>query len=60
MFDDKPKSEIRGRRRFTFAEDYESDYLVVKSGITREQACELFRRFGNNREALMKHARNLV
>jgi hypothetical protein len=61
MFDDKSKkSDSRDRTRFTFVEDYEIDYLVVKSGITREQACDLFRRFGNNRETLMKHARNLV
>jgi Protein of unknown function (DUF3606) len=41
-------------------EDYEVDFLVDKAGITREQARELIKRYGNDREILMKHAENLI
>ena len=41
-------------------QDYEVDYLVEKAGISKDEARELIKRFGNNRETLMRHARNLV
>ena len=43
-----------------FDEDYEIAYLSEKAGITSEQARELIKRYGNDREKLMKHAKNLV
>jgi Protein of unknown function (DUF3606) len=60
MEDSRSRSDSRDRARIAAAEDYEIDYLVVKSGITREQARALVRRHGHDRKTLMKHARNLV
>ena len=60
MADDKLNTDIRDRIKVAGGEDYEIDYLVEKAGITREQARELIKRYGNNRETLMKHAKNLV
>jgi hypothetical protein len=60
MPDDKTKTDSRDRFRVAGGQDYEIDYLVEKAGITREQARDLIKRFGNDRETLMKHARNLV
>jgi hypothetical protein len=60
MADDKSNMANRDRLRVAGGEDYEIDYLVKKAGITSEQARELIKRYGNNRELLMKHARNLV
>jgi Protein of unknown function (DUF3606) len=60
MPDDKSKNDNRDRNRVAGGEDYEIDYLVERAGITREQARELVKRYGNDRETLMKHARNLV
>jgi glycerol-3-phosphate dehydrogenase len=60
MADDKSKTDNRDRLRVAGGEDYEIAYLVQKAGITREQARELIKRYGNDRETLMKHARNLV
>jgi hypothetical protein len=60
MTDDKSKTDNRDRLRVAADEDYELDYLVERAGITREQARELIKRYGNDRETLMKHARNLV
>ena len=60
MSDDKSKTDFRDRSRVAGGEDYEIDYLVKQAGITHEQARELVKRYGNNRETLMKHARNLV
>ena len=60
MADDKSKTDMRDRSRVAGEEDYEIAYLSEKAGITREQARELIKRYGNNRETLMKHAKNLV
>ena len=60
MTDDKSKTDFRDRSRVAAGEDYEIDYLVKQAGINHEQARELVKRYGNNRETLMKHARNLV
>jgi ribonucleotide monophosphatase NagD (HAD superfamily) len=54
---DDPETD-RDRIRAAAALDYEIDYLVVKSGVTREQARELIIRHGNDRETLIKHARS--
>jgi glycerol-3-phosphate dehydrogenase len=60
MADDKSRTDMRDRSRVAGDEDYEIAYLSEKAGITREQARELIKRYGNNRETLMKHAKNLV
>ena len=60
MPDDKSKTDNRDRMRVAGGEDYEVDYLVEKAGITRNQARDLIKRYGNDRETLMKHARNLT
>ena len=57
MPDDEPKTD---RVRAAAALNYEIDYLVVKSGVTREQARELINRHGNDRETLIKHGRRLI
>ena len=48
------------RIRAAAQEAYETDYLVVKTGITRTQAEQLVKSFGYDRVMLMKHARNLA
>jgi glycerol-3-phosphate dehydrogenase len=60
MPDDKSKTDNRDRSRVAGGEDYEIEYLAEKAGMTREKARELVKRYGNDRETLMKHARNLV
>jgi hypothetical protein len=60
MPDDKSKTDQRDRSRVAAGDEYEMLYLVEKAGITRQQALELIRRYGNDRETLMKHAKNLV
>ena len=60
MPDDKSKTDNRDRLRVAGGEDYEIDYLVDKAGITREQARELIKRYGNDRDKLMEQARNLA
>ena len=60
MEDTRSESDSRDRARIAAAADYEVDYLVVKTGITREQALALVRQYGLDRKTLMKHARGLV
>ncbi len=60
MPDFKSNADNRDRMRVAGGEDYEVDYLVEKAGITREQARDLIKRYGNDRATLMKHARNLA
>ena len=60
MPDDKNKTDNRDRMRVAGGEDYELDHLVEKAGITRNQARDLIKRYGNDRETLMKHERNLT
>ena len=60
MSDDKSKVDNRDKFPVAGGQDYEIDYLVDQAGITRDQARELIKRYGNNREVLMSHARSLV
>ena len=39
---------------------FDVQYLVEKAGITAEQARDLIKRHGNDREVLMRHAKNLA
>jgi len=59
MQDDKTKTDIRDRSRVFARDEYEIEYLKDHYGVTRDQARELVRRYGNDRDLLMKHARNL-
>jgi hypothetical protein len=60
MPDFKSNADNRDRLRVAGGEDYEIGYLVEKASSTREQARELIKRYGNDRDTLMKHARNLT
>ena len=59
MADDKSKKDNRDRLRVAGGEDYEVQYLAEQTGITPEQARELIKRYGNDRETLVAHAKNL-
>jgi glycerol-3-phosphate dehydrogenase len=59
MADDKSKQDNRDRLRVAGGQDYEVQYLADEAGITQEQARELIKRYGNDRDKLMEHARNL-
>ena len=41
-------------------EDYEVDYLMKKTGISRAEAIGLIHKFGNNRETLEREAEKLA
>lgn len=60
MPDDKSRMDARDRLRVAGGEDYEVQYLADNANITRAQARELIKRYGNNREVLMEHARKLA
>jgi hypothetical protein len=60
MPDNKDMTDSRDRKRVAGGQDYEVDYLVDQAGITREQAREMIKRYGNNREKLMQQAKNLT
>ncbi|MEQ1943516.1 DUF3606 domain-containing protein [Mesorhizobium sp. VNQ89] len=60
MADDKSKTDNRDRSKVAGDEDYEIAYLSKQAGITPEQARELIKRYGNNRDKLMEHARKLT
>ena len=59
MKDTRSTSDSRERARVAAAEDYEIDYLVVKTGITREQARAVVRKYGHDRGTLITRARKL-
>jgi hypothetical protein len=40
-------------------EDYEVHYIVEESGITLDQARDLVKHFGSNRQALLREAKKL-
>jgi hypothetical protein len=60
MPDDKSKTDHRDRSRVAAGNEYEVLYLVEQAGITRQQALKLIKRYGNERDTLMRHASNLV
>jgi hypothetical protein len=59
MPDNKSKRGARDRRRVAGDEGYEVNYFATKHGITREQARNLIRKVGNNRDKLNKAAERL-
>ena len=50
---------VYDRSRVAAGEEFDVLYMVEQAGITRPQALELIKRYGNDRETLMRHAKNL-
>lgn len=59
MADDPRKEDNRDRSRVSGSEDYEVRYFANENGISMDQARELIRTHGNNREALNAAAQKL-
>lgn len=59
MADDPRKEDNRDRSRVSGSEDYEIRYFADQNGISVEQARDLIRRFGNDRETLTREAKKL-
>ena len=59
MADDKSKRDFRDRDRVSAKQDYELRHFADQNGLTTEQARELIRQHGNDREALTAAARKL-
>ena len=60
MADDKSKTGKRDRARVAAGQDYEVHHLAREAGITTEQAEQLIKPYGNDREKLMQAARGLA
>ncbi len=60
MADDKSKTGKQDRMRVAGGQDYEVQYLSEQTGITAEQARDLIKRFGNDRETLEREAKKLA
>ncbi len=60
MADDKTKTDKRDRNKVAAGEDYEVDYLVEKTGISRAEAIGLIHKFGNDRATLEREAKKLT
>ena len=60
MSDDKSKMDNRDRAKVAGGEDYEVEHLAKQTGITTEQARQLVKAYGNNREKLMQAAKGLA
>lgn len=52
MADDKSKRGVADRRRVAGGEGYEVSYFARKHGISKDQAQDLIKRVGNDREKL--------
>ena len=59
MSDNKKKRGAEDRRKVAGGEGYEVNYFANKHGITREQARNLIKKIGNNRDKLNKAAEKL-
>lgn len=59
MADNKAKRGKADRTRVAGNEGYEVNYFANKHGITREQARNLIKKIGNNRDKLNKAAEKL-
>ncbi len=59
MSDNKKKRGAGDRRKVAGDEGYEVNYFANKHGITREQARNLIKKVGNNRDKLNKAAEKL-
>jgi hypothetical protein len=59
MADDKSKTGGQDRARVAGGQDYEVQYLMQKTKVSAEQARDLIKRFGNDRDVLEREARKL-
>jgi len=59
MPDNKSKRGKADRSKVSGAEGYEVGYFAVKHGISREQARNLIKKIGNNRDKLNRAAEKL-
>lgn len=59
MADDKSKLGGADRRRVAAGEGYEVNYFARKHGITKQQAEDLIKKVGNDREKLNAAAAKL-
>jgi hypothetical protein len=59
MADDKKKRGAADRRQVAGGEGYEVNYFASKHDITRQQAEDLIKRIGNDREKLNAAAAKL-
>lgn len=59
MADDKAKRGGGDRRRVAGGEGYEVNYFARKHGISKDQAQDLIKRIGNDREKLNAAAAKL-
>ena len=57
MADNKTKTDQRDRSRVAGEQDYEVQYLAEQTGISAEQAREIVRAYGNDRETILRAAR---
>ena len=60
MADNKSTQDNRDRMKVAGEQDYEVRYLSEKTGITVDQARDLIRKHGNNRETLEREALKLA
>lgn len=59
MADDKNNRGEPDRSRVSGSEDYEVQYFAKEVGITPDQARELIKKHGNDRETLTREAKKL-
>ena len=59
MADNKTKRDNRDRSKVAGGEDYEVRYLADRTGISSTEARDLVKRFGNDRELLLRQAQSL-
>lgn len=59
MADDPNKQDNRDRSRVAGDEDYEVRHFAEENAISVDQARELIRKHGNDREALQAEARRM-
>ena len=59
MSDDKTNRGGQDRARVSGSETYEVDYFARKHGLSREQAEQLIREHGNDREVLDRAAEQM-
>ena len=59
MPDDKTKHDKRDTSRVAAGEDYEVEYFAKSNGITKQQALDLIRQHGSDRQTLNAEAAKL-
>ena len=57
MADDKTQTDRRDRSHVAGVQVYEVQYLTEQTGISAEQAREIIRAYGNDRDTLLKAAK---